>query len=267
MHLLAHISDPHIDGTERASERATRVMDYVRSLPQQPDAILVTGDIAHNAEPAEYEEAARIFAATGPEQPVIMTPGNHDARAPYRKVLLDEGGGESGGESDGEGAGAAIATDAPVNALHHLRGLALLACDSSIPNRGEGRLAPETLAWITDALDSLAPGTPALLAFHHPPVRLHHPYIDGIMLQNGKELEALIADRPQVLATLVGHAHTPAATTFAGRPLLIAPGVHTTLNLAWQGDDHPVTRDLPPALAFHVIDDDRRLTTHFRTVP
>ncbi|NGN68484.1 phosphodiesterase [Streptomyces sp. A7024] len=261
MHLLAHISDPHIDGTDRATERATRVMDYVRSLPRQPDAVLVSGDIAHRAEPAEYEEAARIFAAGA--QPVIMTPGNHDLRAPYRKVLLgdgDGGDGRDGGDSDNDG-------EAPINSLHHIGDLALLACDSSIPGRGEGLLEPATLDWISDSLDSLGPDTPALLAFHHPPVRLHHPYIDGIMLRNGDELAALIADRPQVLAVLVGHAHTPAATTFAGRPLLVAPGVHTTLNLPWQEADHPVDRDLPPGLAFHVIDDDRRITTHFRVVP
>ncbi|MET0492684.1 MAG: hypothetical protein ABW000_06080 [Actinoplanes sp.] len=37
-------------------------------------------------------------------------------------------------------------------------------------------------------------------------------------------LAALIAAHPQVAAVLTGHAHTAAASTFAERPLLVAPG-------------------------------------------
>jgi hypothetical protein len=64
---------------------------------------------------------------------------------------------------------------------------------------------------------------------------------------------------------LCGHAHTPAATTFAGRPLLVAPGVISTMRLPWESGPDP---DLlaPPAVAFHVLGDDRRLTTHYRFV-
>jgi Icc protein len=79
-------------------------------------------------------------------------------------------------------------------------------------------------------------------------------------------LAELIAAHPSIVAVLCGHAHTAAATTFAGRPLLVAPGVASTLRLPWEhGDvsDH----QLPPAIAFRILDDDRRLTTHHRMVP
>jgi Icc protein len=72
---------------------------------------------------------------------------------------------------------------------------------------------------------------------------------------------------PQVVAVLCGHAHTPAATTFAGRPLLAAPGVVSTLRFPWEPGDAVLDHDLPPALAYHVIDDDRGVTTHYRAVP
>lgn len=52
----------------------------------------------------------------------------------------------------------------------------------------------------------------------------------------------------------------------AGRPLLVAPGVVSTLRLPWEGGD-PLDFDLPPAIAFHVLGRDRRLTTHYRVVP
>jgi 3',5'-cyclic AMP phosphodiesterase CpdA len=145
-------------------------------------------------------------------------------------------------------------------------GTAVLMCDSSIPGRHEGLLDAETLAWMSATLDALPAGTPALVAFHHPPVRLHHPLPDSLMLQREDELAALLAEHPEVVAVLTGHAHSAAASTFAGRPLLVAPAVTWTLQLPWEGDqvaDH----EQPPALAFHVLDDQRRLTTHFRVVP
>jgi hypothetical protein len=62
-----------------------------------------------------------------------------------------------------------------------------------------------------------------------------------------------------------GHAHTPAASTFAGRPLLVAPGVVSTLRLPWEHGE-VLDHSLPPAIAFHVLDDEWRLTTHYRLV-
>ena len=83
--LLAQISDLHLDGSERATRRAERVMDHLRALPRPVDAVLVTGDIADHGAEAEYEEAARILAAPFP---VLPCPGNHDARPAYRTALL-----------------------------------------------------------------------------------------------------------------------------------------------------------------------------------
>ncbi|MEU3224805.1 metallophosphoesterase [Streptomyces sp. NPDC006976] len=243
--LLAHISDLHLDGGERATLRATRVMDYVRALPRPVDALLVTGDIADHGEEAEYEEAARILAA---DFPVLMCPGNHDARPAYRKALL--------GEAPGPG---------PVNRAHDIGGTTILMCDSTIPGRDEGRLDAETLAWIDSTLTALPQDRPALIAFHQPPVALHHPLPDSYMLEEPGQLAGLLDAHPRVAAVLTGHAHTAAASTFAGRPLIVGPATTWTLRMPWEGDE-AADRDQPPGLAFHVLDDDRRLTTHYRVV-
>jgi 3',5'-cyclic AMP phosphodiesterase CpdA len=50
---LAQISDLHLDGSERATRRAMRVMDCLRALPHPVDALLVTGDIADHGTEAE----------------------------------------------------------------------------------------------------------------------------------------------------------------------------------------------------------------------
>jgi len=90
-------------------------------------------------------------------------------------------------------------------------------------------------------------------------------YEQAIRQRGEKRLAALVHRHPQVVAVLCGHAHTPAATTFAGRPLLVAPGVVSTLKLPWEHGDG-LDHDLPPAIAFHVLDDTWRLTTHYRVI-
>ncbi|MFF5229800.1 metallophosphoesterase [Dactylosporangium sp. NPDC000521] len=242
MALLAHISDLHIDGTERGEDRARRVLEHLRGQPV--DAVLLTGDIADHGAESEYETARRLLAG-GP--PVLACPGNHDDRGAFRKVLLD-----------------APAAATPVNRLHRVGDLAVLLCDSTIPGRAEGRLDEQTLAWMRSTLDDLG-DAPAVVAFHHPPVPLHHPLPDSMALTEPHALAAVLDRHPNVIGVLTGHAHTAAATTFAGRPVLCAPAVTWTLRLPWEGDD-VADLEAPPALAYHVIDGDR-IVTHYRVVP
>ncbi|MGJ7420404.1 metallophosphoesterase [Streptomyces cinereoruber] len=245
MTLLAHISDLHLDGSKRAARRASRVMDYLRALPRPVDALLVTGDIADHGEEAEYEEAAQILTAPFP---VLSCPGNHDVRPAYRKAFL--------GEAPEHG---------PINQVHHIAGTAILMCDSTIPGHDAGRLDTQTLAWIETTLTALPKDTAALIAFHQPPVELHHPLPDSGMLEEPGDLADLLDAHPQVAAVLTGHAHTAAASTFAARPLIIGPAITWTLRMPWEGDA-AADRDQPPGLAFHILDEDRRLTTHYRVV-
>ncbi|WP_027342386.1 metallophosphoesterase [Hamadaea tsunoensis] len=238
--LLAQISDLHLDGTERATERARRTMAYLRRLPI--DALLVTGDIADTGSPAEYEEAAALFDLPFP---VLHCPGNHDARPAYRKGLLNE-----------------AASDAPVNSAHRVGDALILMIDASIPGEDPGFLAPETLSWLDEQL--AAADGPALLAFHQPPVKVGHPIPDGSTLQNAADLDRILDNHPHVAAILTGHAHTAAATTYHGRPLIVSPAVTWTLRLPFEGEGL-ADLDADPAVAFHLLDGDQ-LITHFRIV-
>ena len=243
--LLAHVSDLHLDGGPRAAARAERVLGFLDRLVRPVDALLLTGDLADHGTEAEYDE---VKALLGERHPVLTCPGNHDARGPYRKVLLGE-----------------PSSTEPINAVHDLPGVRIVMCDSSIPGRDDGYLSDETLDWLARVLADGRASTPVLVAFHHPPVVLHSPFIDAIRQHGAERLAALLAGHPEVVAVLVGHAHTPAASTFAGRPLLVAPGVRSTLRLPWE-TEAPLDEHLPPALAFHVLDADHRLTTHYRLV-
>lgn len=238
MVIFAQVSDIHIGGSDESAERAERVMRHLAALPGRLDAILVTGDIADHALVEEYEVARELLRT---DVPLIVCPGNHDARAEFEKFL------------------------GPVNQVLRLDTVTLALADSSIAGRPDGYLADETLAWLDEVLAE-RPDVPAFVGMHHPPVELGIPYVDEIRLGAPDRLGKLLERHPQVVAVLAGHAHTGAVSSFAGRPLVVAPGVvSTALTTTECADYFPVTYDLPPAFALHRFDGGS-LVTHFRPV-
>nr|WP_296072760.1 phosphodiesterase [uncultured Actinoplanes sp.] len=242
--IIAHVSDTHVDGSERNAERTRRVMRYLAGLAIPADVVLITGDVTDRGTEPEYEQARRLIDPAGP---ALFCPGNHDARQPFRKALL------------GEEAG-----DQPINRAYHVDGVLFAMCDSTIPGRHDGRLDEQTLDWL-DAELTAAADMPAFVCFHHPPVVLGAPYIDEIRQFSTERLAGLVAGHRNVVAVLCGHAHTPAVSTFGGKPLIVAPGVASTVRLAIEGE--PVIDEAPPPMvALHLLGDDLRLTTHYRVV-
>ncbi|HEX4224645.1 MAG TPA: metallophosphoesterase, partial [Pseudonocardiaceae bacterium] len=228
--IFAHISDLHIDNTEHSVERATRVLNHLNDLPGDLDAILVTGDIADHGFVEEYEQAAKIL--TSP-YPVLHCPGNHDVRANYRIGLTRQ-----------------APADGPINQVHRLPGATFAMCDSSIPGEDPGLLTDDTLGWLDGVLRDTPSDTPAFVGLHHPPVAMHQPYLDSMLLTQPAGLAEVIGRHPQVVAVLCGHAHTAAASVFAGLPVLVAPGVVSTLVMPWEHGDI-IDRRQPPGIAYH----------------
>src|SRR4051794_16738968 len=133
--MLVQLSDPHLGGPGAAEALAAGVA-RVLALDTPPDAVLVSGDIADTGAPAEYELARELLAPLGP--PVRLLAGNHDA-LPERTAY-------------------AVACG----------GLRLVACDTSIPGRDDGRL---DVGWLAARLAEDTE-TPTIVALHHHPVAL-----------------------------------------------------------------------------------------------
>lgn len=247
--VIAHVSDVHLDGGERNAQRAQRVFAYLNNLRRPITAVLVTGDITDHGTTEEYEQARAELVS---RYPVLMCPGNHDDRVAYRRTLL----GESGPDHK---------LDAPINETHRIGDVTFAMCDSSIPGENSGYLSDDTLEWLDGVLRETPAGTRAFVCFHHPPVELHSPFVDRIRQHGERRLATMIERHRHVVALLCGHAHTAGVTTFAGRPLLVAPGVVSTLRLPWERED-VLDYSLPPVIAFHILGTDGRLTTHYRVV-
>lgn len=243
MHITAHLSDTHLHD-ERSLRRFDAVMTYLNRLPGAIDVILITGDLADHGLTEEYQHLAGPLSTI----PVLHCPGNHDIRSAYRETLLAEPGSEG-----------------PINQVHEIAGVRFVLCDSTIPGEDPGEMDESTLAWLDRTLSD-RPDTPTYVCFHHPPVELGISYVDRLRQFGADRLESVLNRHGNVEAILCGHAHTAAATRFADRPLLVAPGIASTANLDFESDQ-VLNWETPPAVMFHLRHDDGRITSHTRFVP
>ncbi|MBT2504186.1 metallophosphoesterase [Curtobacterium sp. ISL-83] len=228
MTFIAHLSDPHLDGSPQRLHRLHAVLAQVADLPQV-DVVLVSGDIADHGEAAEYEQ---FFDTLPGDVPVLTVPGNHDLTAPFLAALDNKG------------------RLASLNTTVDVPGLRLIGLDSHIDENDEGELGDAALEHAREQLAS-AQG-PVVLALHHPPVAVGHEVMDRFGLTNAEDLADLVHTHENVIGILTGHVHSALATTYAGVPLLGAPGIVSTMRLGSKTD--PIADpEAMPGLAIHTI--------------
>ena len=246
--LVAHLSDLHFGGPADARARADLALDHVLALDPRPDLLLVTGDVADHGSAEEYAEARAVLGRW--PGPLLVGTGNHDVRDAFARGLLDR-------DADG-----------PLDQVLDLPDARFLMLDSLVsapPGQrvDPGELTDASLGWLDERLAE--DQRPAYVCLHHPPVEIGVSLMDPIRLREPERLETVLRRHPHHVATLVGHAHTQCATTFAGRPLLVGGGVASTVPL----DHEPLPKVWeagPPTIAFHLLHDDGRLTTHWRSL-
>lgn len=217
------------------------ITSYVRS--SRVDVVLVTGDLADHGLPSEYDEVARELTF---DVPVLVLPGNHDVSAPFRSLVTAPG------------------TGHPVHQVRDVGTARFVFLDSTVEGKDHGLLSSESLAWLDGVLDDPFNG-PIFLAMHHPPFELHHLVMDQWKLHNPDALAAVLAGKP-LTALLTGHVHNAIVSTFAGHPVLGAPGIRSTVPLPFEpapivGITDPMSH---PGLAFHFHTRGEPLQTVYR---
>jgi Icc protein len=252
--VIAHLSDPHLDGTPEARDRLRRVTSYLLAFTQPVDVVLVTGDLADHG--TEYAEVAAELAAFG-DLPVLVLPGNHDVRPNFRTGLTAYVVPASTTDST-------VSPEDPIHQVRDLAGARFVLLDTTVPGEDHGLLSADSLDWLDAALSEPYDG-PVFIAFHHPPVGLQHPTMDQWLLREPGQFAAVLRRHP-VTALLAGHLHSGISTTYAGLPLLLAPGIRSTVPLtAEPPTPGGILVDLtaPPGLALHVHRPDAPLLTKF----
>jgi 3',5'-cyclic-AMP phosphodiesterase len=238
--LLAQISDLHLGEPPIAGvkpKKALReVVAAIIALPDPVDAILVTGDLAEHAAPEEYELAAELVGAVG--VPFHVLPGNKDDRATMREAF----------DLPGE-------PDAPLDYAVDLGPLRLVIVDSTIPGEDRGDFEPAQLEWLEATLGS-APEQPTIVAMHQPPLVTGMADWDAVIMSAADRgaLAAVIERHPQVRAIVGGHLHRIAASSLAGRPVIVAPSTFVQARPNFETEKVKL-RDLFRGFVLHVLRD------------
>jgi Icc protein len=240
MTVIVHMSDPHLDGSEGRLHRLQAVLAQVADLPDV-DGLLVSGDLADHGEPDEY---AQFFGALPQGVPTVTVPGNHDLTAPYLAALRE--------------CGRPAALDTTID----VAGLRLVGLDSHIDHDDAGELGVASLQYAREQIDNS--DRPVVLSLHHPPVPVGHHVMDRFGLGDGDVLSELVRAHDTVIGIFTGHVHTALATTFAGVPLIGAPGIVSTMRLGSKTD--PIADpSAVPGLAVHTITG-RTISTVFHSL-
>jgi len=250
--LIAQISDTHIKPEGRLAYRRVdtalflaRCVEHVRGLTPAPDVVLVTGDLVDAGLEEEYVRLRRLLAPL--PMPVYVIPGNHDARAPLRKVF----GADGYFPREGESLHYAI-EDHPVR---------LIGLDTLVPGQPGGRLGPERLAWLEARLCE-APQRPTLVFMHHPPFKTGIEGMDVQWLEDGEALGSVIRRHAQVEGVTCGHVHRAIHARWCGTVVTTAPSSahQVDLDLRQPGALNWVME--PPACLLHLWRPGVGLVTH-----
>jgi 3',5'-cyclic AMP phosphodiesterase CpdA len=163
-------------------------------LATHPDTtnLILTGDLTHHGDPAEYAELKRILA----DYPVPTTylVGNHDDRENFIAAFPDT-----------PLANGFVQTSFDLD-THRVITLDSLDQSSTNPIPHSGFLCSTRLDWLDAQLDA-AKGRDVLLFIHHPPVGIGFDAMDLIGLRNGDTLRAMIERHGNVKHLIAGHVH------------------------------------------------------------
>jgi Icc protein len=96
----------------------------------------------------------------------------------------------------------------------------LLLLDSHLSGEVAGELGRSQLAWLRSCLAPAqpGPGSPLLVALHHPPVAIGDPGLDPIGLRDGEALLELLRPEQALRGLVFGHIHQHWQGALPGRP-------------------------------------------------
>jgi 3',5'-cyclic AMP phosphodiesterase CpdA len=247
--LLVQLTDPHVgadwgDGDPVAMLAAA--VEAVRAVEPNPDAVLVSGDLADHGGDDEYEQVRELLAPL--EAPLYALPGNHDDRAALRRQF-----------------GVPGADDEPVQYAADLGPLRLVVLDSTRAGEDRGELDADRLAWLEATL-AAAPGTPTLLALHHPPFATGILGFDkvGLPASDRRALGKVIEAHPQVRRIVAGHMHRTMSAELGGRSVLAVPSTYVQAQLDFGAEEIELSAD-PSGFAVHAFTDGE-LVSHVQLV-
>ncbi|OAB61039.1 hypothetical protein AY599_15410 [Leptolyngbya valderiana BDU 20041] len=188
---IAQITDTHLFADPDTLMRGVAPWHSLKAILERvklenPDAILLTGDLAENGDAKAYD---RLFDLVSPLQiPTYCIPGNHD-RVDFLKTHLNR---------------SPFFTTPNALTFDNWRFI-LLDSTMENPKFGEGCLSEQTLAALETTLNTS--NVPTAIALHHHPVETGIDWLDTIDLINTTDFLAILDRVDCVKLVVFGHVH------------------------------------------------------------
>jgi len=252
MKLLV-LTDLHITADNRTiiglnpATRMRAVLDHALAHHADADHLVITGDLTHHGQPAEYDALREIMR--GCPVPVTYLIGNHDDRANFIAAFPDAP------TADG------FVQTAFDTATHRIITLdSVQRTNNPVPH--SGILCATRLAWLQTQLQT---DLDVLVFIHHPPVSTGFKGMDRIGLRNRRELRDMLAASGRVKHVIAGHIHRTISGNVdgIGYSTLKSPCHQMPMILA--DDDSSLSIDEPGAYGI-VLLSDGHITVHTEDV-
>ncbi len=250
--ILAQITDLHLvpEGQKvyQRFDTGAAAVSCVKSLNRmnpRPDAVLITGDLAHNGTSAEYRNFLRIFEAL--EIPYYPMVGNHDSRPAFNRAFADGFPGLWGEDF--------------VQFTFDLDPVRIIALDTLHEGHHTPAFCARRLDWLAGELESAA-GGPVILALHQPPFATGITWLDGGGTAWASGMKSTVAGYDNVKIVLCGHVHRSIDRLWAGTLASVCPSTcyQTSLDLDRQRARFVME---PPAIRLLVWDGEE-ITSHLQ---
>ncbi|BAZ99710.1 metallophosphoesterase [Methanothermobacter sp. EMTCatA1] len=210
---IAQISDVHF-GEKNFSDQLRN--NLLRQLENEnPDLIIVSGDLTTEGYSHEYELAAAFVDELRTITSTYTIPGNHDARnvglIHFEKLIGRR------------------------KFVHHDSGFAVIGLDSSEPDINDGQIGMDQLEWLRKELERVPDHLCKIVTFHHHLLPIPNTGRERNILLDSGDLLKLLKEYG-VDFVLNGHKHVPNVWMIEGMVTLNS-GTATTRKL--RGETFP----------------------------
>ncbi|MFA4646416.1 metallophosphoesterase [Pyrococcus kukulkanii] len=183
--LIAHISDTHI--TNEVAFKSYAFDLIVNEINTRPfDLVIHTGDVTNNGLREEYEHASYLIRKI--EKPLIVVPGNHDARNVGYELFERYIG--------------------PLSGVYEFKDGVVIWVDSTIPDLSDGRIGGYKYRWLKAKLEEYSHKKIKIVAAHHHLVPLPDTGRERNVLFNAGDVLDLLLSH-EVTLYMCGHKHVP----------------------------------------------------------
>jgi 3',5'-cyclic-AMP phosphodiesterase len=252
--MLVQLTDLHIREPGQLAcgriDTATLLRTAVESvlrLKQQPQAVVITGDLTDIGSAGEYAHLKELLAPLE-KMPIYLMPGNHDDREQMRRSFPNDPWLHEQRDF--------VQYSVDVGALR------LITLDTCVPGKSHGTLDAPRLQWLEKELEAYK-HRPVIVAMHHPPFETLIGHMDGIgLLQGGPELEAIIARYPNVERVICGHLHRVIDVRFGGTIACTTPSPAHQVALDLDPNAAPRWIFEPPGFRILAQDRNGRVVSH-----